>query len=92
LSARQVERRFREAVGVSPKTLARIVRFQEVLRRTPGESASAEVALDSGYYDQAHLLRDFRDFAGVVPTLFRAAEGDLARQFTSPDRLERFFG
>jgi AraC-like DNA-binding protein len=87
-----MERRFREAVGVSPKTLARIVRFQEVLRRSPAESASADVALDCGYYDQAHLLRDFRDFAGVVPTLFRAAAGDLAQQFTRPERLDRFFG
>ena len=92
MTLRQVERRFRDAIGVSPKSLARIVRFQEVLRRSPGEGAWAERALECGYYDQAHLLRDFREFVGVVPTLFRAAEGALARQFTSPERLDRFFG
>jgi AraC-like DNA-binding protein len=92
LSPRQLERRFKTAVGIPPKSLARIVRFQEVLRRSPGEGAWAHLALDCGYYDQAHLLRDFRDFVGVAPRRFQAAEGDLARQFTSPARLERFFG
>jgi AraC-like DNA-binding protein len=92
VSRRQVERRFQDAVGLSPKALARIVRFQEVLRRSPGEGTSVDIALDCGYYDQAHLLRDFRDFAGVAPRVFRSAEGDLARQFTSPTRLDRFFG
>ncbi len=92
VSLRQVERRFRDAVGVSPKFLARVVRFQEVLRRCPGEETWIDLALDCGYYDQAHLLRDFRDFVGVAPRRFQAAEGDLARQFTSPARLDRFFG
>jgi AraC-like DNA-binding protein len=92
MSPRHLERRFKSAVGIPPKTLARIVRFQEVLRRSAGEGTSVHVALDCGYYDQAHLLRDFRDFVGVAPRQFRAAEGDLARQFTSPARLDRFFG
>jgi AraC-like DNA-binding protein len=92
LSPRQLERRFKTAVGIPPKSLARIVRFQEVLRRSPGEGTWVHVALDCGYYDQAHLLLDFRDFVGVAPRRFQAAEGDLARQFTSPARLDRFFG
>jgi len=92
LSVRQLERRFRCAVGLGPKSLARIVRFQEVLRRADGNEPWVEVALDCGYYDQAHLLRDFRDLAGAAPSRFREACGDLARQFTSPARLDRFFG
>ena len=92
VSLRQVERRFRDAVGVGPKALSRVVRFQEVLRRLPGDEAWVAVALDCGYYDQAHLIRDFRQFVGLPPRGFRGAEGDLARQFTSPARLERFFG
>jgi AraC-like DNA-binding protein len=92
LSRRQLERRFRDAVGISPKSLGRIVRFQEVLRRSPEEGTWVDTALDCGYYDQAHLLRDFRDLAGVAPRVFRAAEGDLSRQFTSSERLDRFFG
>ena len=92
LSLRQIERRFRDAVGVGPKALSRVVRFQEVLRRLSGDEPWVDVALDCGYYDQAHLIRDFRDFVGLAPSRFRAAEGDLARQFTSPARLDRFFG
>lgn len=92
LSLRQIERRFRDAVGVGPKSLARVVRFQEVLRRLSDDEPWVEVALDCGYYDQAHLNRDFRDFGGLAPSRFRASEGDLARQFTAPARLERFFG
>ncbi len=92
VSLRQLERRFGDAVGVSPKALARVVRFQEVLRRFPSGGAWVDVALDCGYYDQAHLIRDFRDFVGLAPRHFRSTEGDLARQFTAPARLERFFG
>jgi AraC-like DNA-binding protein len=92
VSPRQVERRFRDTVGVGPKALSRVVRFQEVLRRLSGDEAWVAVALDCGYYDQAHLIRDFRQFVGVPPRGFRGTEGDLARQFTSPARLERFFG
>jgi AraC-like DNA-binding protein len=91
LSLRQIERRFRDAVGVGPKALSRLVRFQEVLRRLSGDEPWVDVALDCGYYDQAHLIRDFRGFVGLAPSRFRAAEGDLARQFTSPARLDRFF-
>jgi AraC-like DNA-binding protein len=92
VSTRQFERRFKDTIGVPPKPLIRMVRFQEVLRRSTEEGAWAVRALDCGYYDQAHLLRDFREFVGVVPRLFRAAEGELSRQFTSPERLDRFFG
>ncbi len=91
VSLRQVERRFRDAVGVGPKALSRLVRFQEVLRRLSDDELWVEVALDCGYYDQAHLVRDFRQFVGLAPRRFRDAEGDLARQFTSPARLDRFF-
>lgn len=69
LSDRQFRRRFEAAVGLLPKRFARIVRFQRVFEQRLEHDARAwsEVALDCGYYDQAHFNRDFRAFAGVRP-------------------------
>jgi AraC-like DNA-binding protein len=68
LSERQLERRFLERVGLGPKRLARITRFERALglldRR---ELSQAEIAARAGYSDEPHLLRDFRALAGVTP-------------------------
>ncbi len=64
--------RFREFTGLSPKTLARILRFNRAVAMLNRMSAPrwAEIALTSGYYDQAHLIRDFVRFSGSTPTDF----------------------
>ena len=82
LSTRQLERHFRERVGLGPKTFARLVRFQRALAllRCPGSSL-AGIAARCGYFDQAHLVRDFRRFAGASPSRLRAAEHDLGAHF-----------
>lgn len=69
LSDRQFRRRFESAVGIPPKRFSRLVRFQRVFeqRREKDALAWSEVALDCGYYDQAHFNRDFRAFSGVRP-------------------------
>jgi AraC-like DNA-binding protein len=62
-------RRFRHELGVSPKVLARMLRFGRVLhalRRDP-RSNLLDAALDAGYYDQSHLNRDVQAFAGITP-------------------------
>lgn len=69
LSPRQYRRRFEAAVGISPKLLDRIQRFQRSLHLM-GSVPLAEVALSCGYYDQAHLIRDWRQFAGVTPSVW----------------------
>jgi transcriptional regulator GlxA family with amidase domain len=66
LSPRELQRGFRRHVGISPKRLARILRFQEALRLS-GLVPWVEVALRCGYFDQAHLVRDFRELAGETP-------------------------
>lgn len=60
---------FRREVGVNPRLLTRICRFQRVLARTarPGALNWAEIALDHGYFDQSHLIRDFHEFSGFSP-------------------------
>lgn len=69
LSVRQFERRVRERTGSTPKLLARIARFQRALARSQsGRPDWSAIAADCGYYDQAHLIRDFREFTGTPPT------------------------
>jgi AraC-like DNA-binding protein len=60
---------FREQVGMPPKAIARLVRFQRALEalRAGGDTDLAQLALDLGYYDQAHFGREFRGFAGMSP-------------------------
>jgi AraC-like DNA-binding protein len=72
-SRRHLAARFREEVGMTPKALARLLRFERAVERLRAGADLADVALDSGYYDQAHFNRDFRAFAGATPTEFRPA-------------------
>jgi AraC-like DNA-binding protein len=64
LSPRQFRRRCEEKTGYSPKLLARILRFRHASGRLAAGEPAVEVALDCGYYDQPHLLRDLRQFGG----------------------------
>jgi AraC-like DNA-binding protein len=69
---------FRAAVGLTPKHFYRIQRFNGVLRclASGGKCDLAELAASAGYSDQAHLTRDFREFAGVTPTQYRPGGSD----------------
>jgi AraC-like DNA-binding protein len=73
-SHRRLIARFREQVGMAPKTVGRILRFDRVAHLLLDVEAPrlAEVAYECGYYDQAHLNRDFRDFAGTTPSDYLA--------------------
>jgi AraC-like DNA-binding protein len=83
VSARQLERRFQAGVGLTPKLFARIRRFQRVFPAIENAGAGwVDGAAACGYYDQAHLIRDFRDFAGEPPAALLAGH-DLARHFLS---------
>jgi len=66
---------FRGAVGLSPKLYCRVLRFQDALRRVATQPAAslADLALAAGYSDQPHFNREFREFAGVSPTEYRAS-------------------
>jgi AraC-like DNA-binding protein len=96
LGPRQFERRFLRGIGIPPRALARLVRFQRVFRlvHARGESAGtwADLACEAGYYDQAHLLRDFRELAGATPPRFLAAQGEFSRALTGRDRRDDPFG
>jgi AraC-like DNA-binding protein len=67
VSERQLRRRFADAVGYGPKTLARILRFQRFLTLAADGGELARLALQAGYADQAHLTRETRRLAGRTP-------------------------
>ena len=82
-SVRSLQRLFREYVGASPKWVIRRFRLHELLERfhSGEEVDGAQLALELGYADQAHLINDFRKLAGITPTeYFRRA--NLARSRT----------
>lgn len=66
---------FRRETGYTPKLFARVQRFQRLLRRVHqrDEVDWADAAAACGYYDQPHLIRDFRAFAGMTPSQYLAA-------------------
>lgn len=65
--ARTLGRLFEQAVGLSPKRFARIVRLQAALRALPESDNWARVAVDLGYHDQAHFIHDVRELFGATP-------------------------
>lgn len=92
VSNRQLERRFLREVGLGPKLLARIVRFQEVFRAVEQcDAAWATVAVECGYYDQAHLIRDFNQFAQQTPAVLFASQTSLTESFTRKTRTSDFY-
>lgn len=72
-SVRHVERLFARHLGVAPKVVGRILRFQRTLWHLMRDSSAllADVAFAAGYFDQAHFIRDFRRFSGGVPRGYR---------------------
>jgi AraC-like DNA-binding protein len=67
LSARQFRRRCVEESGLGPKHLARILRFRRACELAARGESWLRVAAEAGYFDQAHLIRDFHEFAGGSP-------------------------
>lgn len=87
LSVRQLERQSLERIGLSPKYFARMVRFSEAYKfkeRNPHCSWSA-ICYRFGYFDQMHLIRDFKSFTGIKPSNIK--EDDIVKsvKFNSLD-------
>lgn len=76
LSLRQFERKCKDRIGLPPKLFARLVRFSKAyrLRENFPQLSWTNIAYECGYFDQAHFIRDFKEFAGVAP---RIIEGEL---------------
>jgi AraC-like DNA-binding protein len=90
ISERQLEREFNDVVGLPPKVFSRILRFQRVFEAFEENAKWVDVALECGYYDQPHLIADFRQFAATTPTTFDLAQFELGRHFLRKSRMSGF--
>ncbi|MEQ1693343.1 MAG: helix-turn-helix transcriptional regulator [Gemmatimonas sp.] len=86
-SLRHLQRRFSTQVGISPKLLARIRRCQRVFHAWRDDPRSlSRVAVECGYFDQSHLIRDFRELAGAAPAAFLANQPEFTQFFLPTSR------
>jgi AraC-like DNA-binding protein len=65
-----LEKRFRAAVGASPKKFTSIVRLKHVLVQFSASASLTELGYEAGFYDQAHFIREFKAFTGDTPEEF----------------------
>ncbi|NNC35135.1 MAG: AraC family transcriptional regulator [Croceitalea sp.] len=79
ISKRQLEREFKEKIGISPKHYLRIIRINEVLRLLNKDQVIdlTSVAYHCGYYDQSHFINDFKRITGQKPTIFIKKRGQF---------------
>ena len=72
LSNRQFERKFLERTGINPKLYQRILKFNEAMKikKDSPKQTWADITYSVGYYDPMHLLRDFKQFTTITPSLF----------------------
>jgi hypothetical protein len=85
---RQLERKFLKQIGISPKQLGRVIRFQAALKMLLNHQSEklTQIAYDSEYYDQAHFIKDFKEFTGTNPKQFlQNEEMALSSLFYSQD-------
>lgn len=84
-SRRHLITKFRAEFGIAPKDAARVARFDRSYRllRSALPQSMADISVQCGYYDQAHMAREWREFAGSAPTVWRANEEFAFVQDTS---------
>ncbi|WP_186774478.1 helix-turn-helix domain-containing protein [Chitinophaga pinensis] len=77
ITERSLERLFREQIGLSPKLISRITRFQKTLHALsqPDADSLAAIAYKYDYSDQSHFIREFKTFSGTTPQQFRQQAG-----------------
>ncbi|TDB87521.1 AraC family transcriptional regulator [Actinomadura sp. KC216] len=81
-SRKHLTHRFREQAGLPPKVMARVIRFQRAIGLLTGGTGLADAASACGYYDQAHLSREFRALSGCTPRELIGGQLDQQRVTT----------
>jgi AraC-like DNA-binding protein len=81
-TTRHLEREFKKAVGLAPKLFSRIIRFNYIFQLMKEDNASwISIALDSGHFDQAHFIKNFKEFTGEEPSRYGFDDVNLANFF-----------
>ena len=85
LGERRLERIFSRYVGISPKAFARTIRFQNVLRNLETSTSYdlSDAAVSFGYYDQSHMIHEFREFSGMSPLGYFQSKHPMSDLFTA---------
>jgi AraC-like DNA-binding protein len=83
ISERHFERQFKKAVGLNPKFFARLTRFNSIMQlmNSNGDTTSISLSYLGGYYDQAHFIKDFKEFSGENPGQYFSANHTLSSLF-----------
>ncbi len=87
ITRRNMERKFISLIGMSPKQLSRVTRLQATIKmlRENRFTSLTSLAYENGYYDQAHFIKDFKDFTGISPKAFYADNLQMAVFFAGAD-------
>lgn len=71
ISQSPFEKRFRKVVGTTPKKFASIIRFNSVLTNLNETKSLTEICFENNFFDQAHFIKDFKNFTGQTPESFK---------------------
>ena len=87
INRRNMERKFTSLIGISPKQLAKVARLQATLKMLEQKKFTnlTSLAYENGYYDQAHFIKDFKEFTGIIPKSFFSDNLKLSSLFTAAD-------
>lgn len=87
INRRNMERRFAAVVGISPKQLSKVVRLQATFKMMEQKKFTnlTSLAYENGYYDQAHFIKDFKEFTGTSPKSFYEDNLKFATLFATAD-------
>ncbi|WP_310555568.1 helix-turn-helix transcriptional regulator [Flavobacterium sp.] len=85
INRRQLERKFSTVIGLSPKQLSKIIRIQATLKMLNNKEFTnlTSIGYESNYYDQAHFIKDFKEFTGISPKKFYSNNLKMSSLFSS---------
>lgn len=88
VTPRHLRRVFTESIGISPKAFVRGVRLRRAVQMAATAENWSRIAADAGYYDQAHLIADFRELLGMTPGAYRRMRAPAVSKSSRARKME----